>query len=126
MNPLKSWFAENGFEWFRKNFARILISNNYTSMNVTLYNKWKYLGVFNDTCNVLEIVHDITEVEMVNNLKQKLAKIKEDTIGQLPFDNLLSIISESEDAKETFDFLYKERTDWWLSNFKNTTNAKII
>lgn len=126
LNPLKSWFAENGFEWFRKNFARILISNNYTSMNTTLYNKWKYLGVFTDTCDVNEIIQDITEIEMVNNLKQKLAKIKEDTISQLPFDNLLSIISESEDAKETFDFLYRERTEWWLSNFKNTTNAKII
>ena len=89
MNQIKSWFFENGFEWFRRNYPMILTQANYNETD-----KQKYISA-----------------QIDETLKAKLEKIRKEVYDQLPFDNL--------DMNDSIVYgLYIQRTDWWLKNFK--------
>ena len=89
MNTVKSWFFENGFDWFRHNYPMIL-------------SKYKYDNADKEKYKNREIDKDLMD---------KLEQIRAETYRQLPFDNL--DINDS-----TIYNLYYQRTDWWLKNFK--------
>jgi len=89
LNPVKEWFANNSFDWFRRNFPLILKEFSYSSKD-----KMEYI-----TGNVSK------------ELEEKLEKIRLKTYKSLPFDNLPTEDAYLNDA-------YKQRTDWWFRNFQ--------
>lgn len=89
LNPVRSWFSENGFEWFRRNYPAILTQYEWKEEDKKKFNE-----------------RDIDET-----LTQKLEKIRAETYKQLPFEDLP--LDDSEVCT-----LYYQRTNWWLKNFK--------
>lgn len=111
LNPMKNWFATNGFEWFRTNYPQILAHNDYDDASEYLAMKMEFNGCREeDDFKLFESRHKF--------VMEKLEKIKLETITMLPFDGLLKQLNDSKEAYDEFTLLYNQRTDWWLSHFK--------
>lgn len=111
LNPMKNWFAVNGFEWFRTNFPHILADNDYDDASEFLAMKMEFYACKEEEdFKLFESRHKF--------VLEKLEKIKLNVITMLPFDGLLKQLNDSKEAYDEFTMLYDQRTDWWLSHYK--------
>ena len=110
LEPLRSWFSINGFDWFRTYFPRILKKNLYDSNEMK-----KYLL---SLCPYASGSRDYENFQAKRRtMEDKLRNIRRDTIKELPFENLDKSIAENENTANIFNSLYKERSNWWLEHF---------
>lgn len=110
MEPLRSWFSINGFDWFRTYYPRILKKYSYDASEAKKY----LLSI----CPHKPGTKEWTEFQAKkDSLQAKLRSIKKDVVRELPFENLDIIIGENENVANTFDSLYRQRSGWWLEHF---------